>query len=80
MIIISAVAQFVVPRIMCFALVLRLVCRKIKPARQPRNEPRGLWCWGRLLLLLKDWVALQVEQGESRPHNPGQTQLGHPAV
>lgn len=35
MIIISAVAQFVAPRIICFALVLKLVCRKIKPTSQP---------------------------------------------
>lgn len=35
MIIISAVAQFVAPRIICFALVSKLVCRKIKPSSQP---------------------------------------------
>lgn len=41
MIIISAVAQFVAPKIMCFAVVLRLVYRKIKPAGQPHDEPQG---------------------------------------
>ena len=48
MIIISAVAQFVVPQIMCFAVVLRLVYTKIKPAGQPRDEPQGAMVLGQV--------------------------------
>ena len=45
---ISAVAQFVVPQIMCFAVVLRLVYTKIKPAGQPRDEPQGAMVLGQV--------------------------------